>query len=68
MKLAILAPDRVEAEVPDDFKMAAGAGKQQLYVIPSRGLTIVRLGEEAGYTNAEFLALFLGPLGENRSK
>ncbi len=48
-----------EAELPDDFKMAAGAGKQQLYVIPSQRLTIVRFGEEAGYTNADFLQLIL---------
>lgn len=47
------------ADLPDDFKMAAGAGNQQLYVIPSRGLTIVRFGEEGDYSNAEFLDLLL---------
>lgn len=46
-------------ELPADFAMAAGAGKQQLYVIPSWGLTVVRLGEQAEYENGEILSLLL---------
>jgi hypothetical protein len=30
------------AELPSDMGVAAGAGDQRLYVIPSKGLTIVR--------------------------
>ena len=33
-----------EALIPSDFVMAAGAFDQRLYVIPSRGLTVVRQG------------------------
>jgi hypothetical protein len=44
--------------------MAAGAGKQRLYVIPSRELVVVRLGPLLGgreFRDAEFLAQLLGP-------
>ena len=52
--------DEDAAEVPEDFVMAAGAGKQQLYIIPSLGLTIVRFGESGPqYANADFLARLL---------
>lgn len=34
---------RRSTEVPRDLVMAAGAGDQRLYVIPSRGLTIARI-------------------------
>lgn len=46
--------------VPDDFVMAAGAYGQRLYVIPSRGLTVVRNGR----TNSDTLddVQFLGRL------
>ena len=33
---------RYAAELPSDLAVAAGAGDQRLYVIPSRGLTVVR--------------------------
>ena len=51
-KAAPIRPDPVSAtadfairssELPADLVVAAGAGNQRLYVIPSRGLTIVRL-------------------------
>ena len=46
-------------KLPRDFRMAAGAGKQQLYVIPSRGVIAVRMGESPGFSNAEFLSRLL---------
>lgn len=41
-----------------DLAMAAGAGKQRLYVVPSRDLVIVRQGESrgSGWSDAAFLA------------
>lgn len=47
-----------------DVRMAAGAGDQRLYLVPERGLVIVRqasgvlgavLGRESGWSDAEFL-------------
>lgn len=56
---------RRSGELPADIVMAAGAGDQRLYVIPSRGLTIVRQatldipaalrGEKSGWSDADFL-------------
>lgn len=43
--------------------MAAGKGKQRLYVLPKQGLTVVRFGPlegPRGYQDAEFLRLLLG--------
>jgi len=54
--------------VPDDLYMAAGAGDQRLYVIPSRELVVVRqargmlgavLGFRSGFTDANLLARLL---------
>ncbi len=44
--------------LPDDLFLAAGAGKQRLYVIPSLKLVIVRLGDplrSQGFSDTEFL-------------
>ena len=44
--------------LPDDLFMAAGAGKQRLYVIPSRKLVIVRQGDlmkSRDFSDVEFL-------------
>jgi hypothetical protein len=44
--------------LPDDLFMAAGAGKQRLYVIPSHKLVVVRQGDlraSRGFSDAEFL-------------
>lgn len=41
--------------VPADLVMAAGAGDQRLYVVPSRGLVVVRFGEEESFEDREFL-------------
>jgi CubicO group peptidase (beta-lactamase class C family) len=48
--------------VPEDLFMAAGAGKQLLYIIPSLELVVVRqapLGNEKYYRDMEFLSLLL---------
>lgn len=59
------------ADLPADMVVAAGAGDQRLYVIPSRGLTIVRQakldlvalssGERSTWSDAHFLSLLLAP-------
>lgn len=52
-----------EARVPDGFCMAAGAGKQRLYVLPSHGLVVVHFA--AGglrFKDEEFLARLLKDL------
>lgn len=63
---------KAAATLPPDLVMAAGAGDQRLYVIPSLGLTIVRQARlrladlaprAAGaptWSDAEFLAMALG--------
>jgi len=51
-----------DPRIPDDFVMAAGAFDQRLYVIPSRGLTIVRngpVGNDA-FEDVQFLGRLLG--------
>ena len=46
--------------LPSDLVAACGAGKQRLYVIPSRKLTIVRQGSlSQGFSDTEFLSLLL---------
>ena len=48
--------------LPEDLFMAAGAGKQRLYVIPSLKLVIVRQGAflgSRGFSDAEFLGFLL---------
>jgi CubicO group peptidase (beta-lactamase class C family) len=48
--------------LPDDLFMAAGAGKQRLYIIPSRKLVIVRQGDllkGRAFSDVEFLRLLL---------
>jgi len=50
--------------MPADVVMAAGAGKQRLYIIPSRGLVVVRMGPVRGgrqFTDLAFLRALLGP-------
>lgn len=76
-----LVPDPVTAttdigrradELPRDLVVAAGAGDQRLYVIPSLGLTIVRQAqldliglaagraESSGWSDADFLEALIG--------
>jgi hypothetical protein len=43
--------------------MAAGKGKQRLYILPEQRLTIVRFGPlegSRGFDNREFMRLLLG--------
>ncbi|MBD3744963.1 serine hydrolase domain-containing protein [Sphingopyxis alaskensis] len=59
------------ANLPEDMVVAAGAGDQRLYVIPSQGLTIVRQarldlsalmsGRKSGWSDSHFLSLILTP-------
>lgn len=44
---------------PKDLLMAAGAGNQRLYIVPSLDLVIVRFGRNAPYSDAEFMARLL---------
>jgi len=47
--------------LPGDLAAACGAGKQRLYVIPSRKLVVVRQGTLArGFSDTEFLGKLLG--------
>ncbi len=58
---------RRSAELPEDLVVAAGAGDQRLYVIPSQGLTVVRQatldvaaalrGQPSGWSDATFLTM-----------
>jgi hypothetical protein len=60
-------------ELPRDLVVAAGAGDQRLYIIPSLGLTIVRQaqldiaaamrGEKSNWSDAAFLETLLGHQG-----
>lgn len=53
----IYAPD-----LPHNLEMAAGAGGQRLYILPSAGLVVVRLGHNRGpeFRDDAFLRLILG--------
>lgn len=53
----IFAPD-----LPQDLLLAAGAGGQRLYVLPTPGLVVVRFGHNRGpdYKDDEFLRTLLG--------
>ena len=44
-----------------DLYMAAGAGAQRLYIIPSRRTVIVRFGQSPSFVDREFLARLYGP-------
>ncbi len=48
---------------PEDMVMAAGAGKQKLYIIPSKELLIVQLAEAQGYNEQAFLERFFSKPG-----
>lgn len=45
----------ISARLPKDLFMAAGAGKQRLYIIPSLDLVVVRQGRQARFEDEEFL-------------
>ena len=46
-------------DAPPDLFAAVGSGYNRLFVIPSRGLVIVRQGENAKFSDAEFLRRIL---------
>ena len=46
-------------ELPNDIVMAAGAGKQRLYIIPSLDMVIVRQGQQSPFDDREFLSHLL---------
>ncbi len=48
---------------PEDMVMAAGKGKQKLYIIPSQELLIVQLAEAQGYNEQAFLERFFSQPG-----
>lgn len=53
--------------LPDDLFLAAGAGKQRLYIIPSMKLVVVRQGDlmkSRGFSDAEFLSRLLRGVSE----
>ncbi|MBL0939591.1 MAG: serine hydrolase [Gemmatimonadaceae bacterium] len=57
-------PSAMPTWMPRDVVMAAGAGKQRLYVIPSHELVIVRMGPVRGgqeFADVEFLGALFGP-------
>lgn len=45
---------------PNDLVMAAGMGKQKLFIIPSKNLLIVQFAEAKGYDQSTFLKKALG--------
>ncbi len=53
---------QIATNVPADMFMAAGTGKQRLYVIPSLGLVIVRFGHGVGssFSDHTFLGKIIG--------
>jgi CubicO group peptidase (beta-lactamase class C family)/predicted RNA-binding protein with PIN domain len=47
-------------DAPPDMIACIGSSYQRLYVIPSRGIVIVRLGQNADFSDGDFLRLILG--------
>jgi hypothetical protein len=47
-------------EAPADMIVSVGSGYQRLIVIPSMELIIVRLGEDAKFSDGKFLRILLG--------
>lgn len=50
--------------IPDDLVMAAGKGKQKLYIIPSLDLMVLQFADAKGYQENEFLTRVLKDLPE----
>ena len=55
-------------DIPKDSFVAAGAGKQRLYVIPSMNLVVVRQGQQAKFDDNEFLQRLIFGQKSARSK
>lgn len=58
--------ETVGGEEVKDLYMAAGAGNQRLYIIPSKDLVIVRFGNFGKYDDREFLGRLI--FGKNSGK
>jgi CubicO group peptidase (beta-lactamase class C family) len=51
--------ERIAPSAPTDLFMAAGAGNQRLYVVPSLSLVVVRFGAGGAWSDGEFLKRLL---------
>jgi len=51
--------DQLDAGGPHDLFAAEGSAKQRLYIIPSRGLVIVRFGDGGRFSDQDFLSRLL---------
>lgn len=58
-----ISKEGIGTSLPKDLYMAAGAGKQRLYVIPSMDLVIVRQGRQSRFDDAEFLERLISGKG-----
>jgi CubicO group peptidase (beta-lactamase class C family) len=57
--------EKTNGEELKDLYMAAGAGNQRLYIIPSKDLVVVRFGNFGSYDDREFLGrLIFGKTGK----
>jgi hypothetical protein len=56
---SVLRGGAIYDKAPRDLAMAAGAGQQRLYLIPSLDMVVVRQGESNNFRDAEFLARLL---------
>ena len=54
-----ISQDGLGKTLPRDIFVAAGAGKQRLYVIPSKNMVIVRQGRQSRFDDNEFLRRLL---------
>lgn len=52
-------PPAPGAALPPDFRMAAGAGKQRLYIVPGANLVVVRYGDGGPWSDTDFFKLLL---------
>ncbi len=55
-----ISKNGIGPEIPKDLFMAAGAGNQRLYVIPSMDMVIVRQARQGDFDDRTFLQLVLG--------
>ena len=50
----------ISTVAPSDLFASVGSAGQRLYVIPSRRMVIVRMGETTGFSDARFLGMLFG--------